>query len=104
MVFLDRSNQNIFLQQGFNPVYDSRCPGERRDTRNILGNGLGSNRHFIQSGFLTTRGIDDEIDFTVFHSVNDVWSALTHLVHGLYGDPVIEQNLGRSRGSVRISW
>jgi len=71
---------------------------KRRNARNVVANRGAPDRLFVIKRFATERGINDEIDLTCFHEVDDVRTAI-HLLENRFGFDA--GGFQRRRGSAR---
>src|SRR5882724_1940727 len=77
MQVLQGRNFGPLLEHGANSARSGVGSGERRDARNVVANGGAANRLFVVERFAAQRRVDDQIDFSRFHQVDDIRPAFT---------------------------
>ena len=88
MVFLDRFHRHA-SPQGFNPIDDRLRTGERCDARDVVCHGLTPYGHFIGLGLLPAGSIDNQMDLSIFHLIDNIRSSFSHLKYRLDRNAVV---------------
>src|SRR5215470_8760602 len=96
MQILQRGNLRSLLEHGADASRGRIAGGKRSDTRNVVANRSAANRFLVVEGFAPERRVDDQIDFSRFHQINDVRSPFVYLKNGLRFNSCAEK---RGRGS-----
>src|SRR5713101_807941 len=86
MQVLERGYFRPLLKQRVDSPRRRMRRGKCRYARNVIAYGSPSNGFFVVERFAAQRGIDDQIDLSCLHEVDDVGPPFVHLEHGLRFD------------------
>src|SRR5579859_2053899 len=99
MQILQSCNFGALIQQRANAAGRGMGGRQRGDTGNVIANGGPPNGFFVIERFAAERSVDDQINLTRFHEVDDVGPAFVYLKNGFsFNSRGFERRSGATRG------